>query len=56
MGSLHKVYVSNIIEMCQRVKVGLSGYKGTWANVRRVGSQEDFVRTISFKSRSYDRV
>ena len=24
MGSLRKVYVSNIIEMCQRVKVGLS--------------------------------
>ena len=31
-------------------------YKGTWADVRRVGSQEDFVRSISFKSRRYDRV
>ena len=31
-------------------------YKGTWANVRRVGSVADFQNTISFKSRRYDRV
>ena len=31
-------------------------YKGTWANVRRVGSVADFKNTISFKSRRYDRV
>jgi arsenite oxidase large subunit len=31
-------------------------YKGTWANIRRVGGQDDFRKTISFKSRRYDRV
>ena len=28
-------------------------YKGTWADVRRVGSVEDFKRTVSFKDRRY---
>ncbi len=28
-------------------------YKGTWADIRRVGSMEDFKRTVSFKDRSY---
>jgi arsenite oxidase large subunit len=28
-------------------------YKGTWANIRRVGSMEDYKRTVSFKSRRY---
>ena len=31
-------------------------YKGTWANIRRVGGQDQAKRTISFKSRRYDRV
>ncbi|MGH8245693.1 MAG: arsenate reductase (azurin) large subunit, partial [Gammaproteobacteria bacterium] len=28
-------------------------YKGTWANVRRVGAMEDYKRTVSFKDRRY---
>jgi arsenite oxidase large subunit len=28
-------------------------YKGTWASVRRIGSMEDYKRTVSFKSRSF---
>ena len=28
-------------------------YKGTWADVRRVGSLEEFKRTVSFKDRRY---
>ena len=28
-------------------------YKGTWANLRRVGSMEDYKRTVSFKNRRY---
>jgi arsenite oxidase large subunit len=28
-------------------------YKGTWANLRRVGSMEDFKKTVSFKDRRY---
>jgi arsenite oxidase large subunit len=28
-------------------------YKGTWADIRKVGSMEDFRRTVSFKSRRY---
>jgi arsenite oxidase large subunit len=31
-------------------------YKGTWANIRRVGPADDHKKTISFKSRRYDRV
>ncbi len=31
-------------------------YKGTWANIRRVGSGEDHQKAITFKSRRYDRV
>ena len=28
-------------------------YKGTWADIRRVGSIDDYQRTVSFKSRRY---
>lgn len=28
-------------------------YKGTWADIRRVGSMEDYQRRVSFKSRRY---
>ena len=28
-------------------------YKGTWAGVRRVGSMDDYKRTVSFKRRRY---
>jgi arsenite oxidase large subunit len=28
-------------------------YKGAWADVRRIGSMEDYQRTVSFKSRRY---
>jgi arsenite oxidase large subunit len=28
-------------------------YKGTWADVRRVGSLDEFKRTVSFKDRRY---
>ena len=28
-------------------------YKGTWADIRRVGSMEDFKRSVSFKSRDF---
>ena len=28
-------------------------YKGTWANPSRVGSMEDYKRTVSFKNRRY---
>jgi arsenite oxidase large subunit len=28
-------------------------YKGTWANLRRVGSMEEFKRSVSFKNRRY---
>lgn len=28
-------------------------YKGTWANLRRVGSMDDFQKTVSFKDRRY---
>jgi arsenite oxidase large subunit len=28
-------------------------YKGTWADIRRVGSIDEFKRTVSFKSRRY---
>jgi arsenite oxidase large subunit len=28
-------------------------YKGTWADIRKVGSVEDFKRTVSFKSRRF---
>lgn len=28
-------------------------YKGTWANLRRVGSMEDYKRTVSFKNRRF---
>jgi len=28
-------------------------YKGTWANLRRVGAMEDYQRTVSFKSRRF---
>ncbi len=28
-------------------------YKGTWANIRKVGSMEDYRRTVSFKRRRY---
>jgi arsenite oxidase large subunit len=28
-------------------------YKGTWANVRKVGSMSDYQRTVSFKSRRF---
>jgi len=31
-------------------------YKGTWANIRRVGPADDYKKTVSFKSRRYDRV
>lgn len=31
-------------------------YKGTWASIRRVGGGDDHRKTISFKSRRYDRV
>ena len=31
-------------------------YKGTWADIRRVGTMEDYKRTVSFKERhSLDR-
>jgi hypothetical protein len=29
-------------------------YKGTWADIRRVGSQEDYKRSVSFKSRRFE--
>ena len=28
-------------------------YKGTWANIRRVGAMEDYKRTVSFKNRRF---
>jgi len=28
-------------------------YKGTWANIRKVGSMEDYKKTVSFKRRRY---
>jgi arsenite oxidase large subunit len=28
-------------------------YKGTWADIRRVGSMADYVRMTTFKSRRY---
>ena len=28
-------------------------YKGTWANIRRVGAMEDYTRTVSFKNRRF---
>lgn len=28
-------------------------YKGTWANLRRVGSMDEYKRTVSFKSRQF---
>ena len=28
-------------------------YKGTWAHLRRVGSVEEYKRTVSFKNRRY---
>jgi arsenite oxidase large subunit len=28
-------------------------YKGTWADIRRVGSIADYEKTVSFKSRRY---
>ena len=28
-------------------------YKGTWADVRRVGTLEEFKRTVSYKNRHY---
>ncbi len=28
-------------------------YKGTWANLRRVGSMEEYERTVSFKNPRY---
>jgi leucyl-tRNA synthetase len=28
-------------------------YKGTWADIRRVGSMEDYKRKVSFKDRRY---
>jgi arsenite oxidase large subunit len=28
-------------------------YKGAWANIRRVGSMDDYKRTVSFKDRSF---
>ncbi len=28
-------------------------YKGTWADIRRVGTMEDYKRTVSFKSRHF---
>jgi arsenite oxidase large subunit len=31
-------------------------YKGTYANIKRVGSMSDFKRTVSFKRRAYDNV
>ncbi|MGZ3339983.1 MAG: arsenate reductase (azurin) large subunit [Reyranella sp.] len=31
-------------------------YKGTWASLRRVGSMEDYKRTVSTKRRSFDNV
>jgi arsenite oxidase large subunit len=29
-------------------------YKGTWANIRRVGSMEDYKKTVTFKRRRFD--
>jgi arsenite oxidase large subunit len=29
-------------------------YKGTWASVRRVGSIEEYKRTVSTKRRAFD--
>jgi len=31
-------------------------YKGTWASIRRVGGGDEHRKTISFKSRRFDRV
>jgi arsenite oxidase large subunit len=28
-------------------------YKGTWANIRRIGPMEDYQRTVSFKNRRF---
>ncbi len=28
-------------------------YKGTWADIRRVGAMEDYQRTVSFKNRRF---
>ena len=28
-------------------------YKGTWADMRRIGSMDDYKRTVSFKRRRY---
>jgi len=28
-------------------------YKGTWANIRRIGAMEDYQRTVSFKNRRF---
>lgn len=28
-------------------------YKGTWGNIRRIGSLDDYKRTVSYKSRQY---
>lgn len=28
-------------------------YKGTWANIRKVGTMEDYKKTVSFKRRRY---
>jgi arsenite oxidase large subunit len=29
-------------------------YKGTWANLRRVGTVQDFKETVSFKKRRFE--
>jgi arsenite oxidase large subunit len=31
-------------------------YKGTWANIRRVGSNADYKKNVSFKRRRFDSV
>lgn len=28
-------------------------YKGTWANLKRIGSVEEFKQTVSFKTRRF---
>ena len=28
-------------------------YKGTWASIRRVGTMDDYKRTVSFKNRHF---
>ena len=28
-------------------------YKGSWADIRRIGTMEEYKRTVSFKNRSF---